>query len=61
MATDMYNYMKKLSGAVQHKCQKSLSGQESVISDSKQVTSCTSMLIAGVMSVSVSTRVLVGG
>ena len=34
---------------------------QSVISDSKQVTSCTSMLIAGVMSVSVSTRVLVGG
>ena len=61
MATDMYNYMKKLLGVVQHKWQKSLSGQESVISDSKQVTSCTSMLIAGVMSVSVSTRVLVGG
>ena len=61
MATDMYNYMKKLLGAVQHKCRKSLSGQESIISDSKQVASCTSMLIAGVMSVSVSTRVLVGG
>ena len=57
----MYNYMNKLAGAVQHKCLKSLSGQESIISDSKQVTSCTSMSIVGVMSVSVSTRVLVGG
>ena len=57
----MYNYMNKLSGAEEHKCLKSLSGQESVISDSKQVTNWTSMFIAGVMSVSVSIRVLVGG
>ena len=40
----------------QQRCQKSLSGQESVISDIKQVTSCITMSIVGVTSKCISTR-----
>ena len=39
------DYKNKSSGTLQQRWQKSLSGQESIISDSKQVTSCTSVKV----------------